>query len=511
MGILPLNRGDAVDAKDLTPETDAKFGNRLVAGALMLTLLFAVYLALRWPLGVSGEWWLPYRANPPGPARVLATLAAAGVFLAAAWLADGRRGGSRLRRGLFAAGLAVLYGVTLFAFGSCGPKGRAEFVAPLFKADAAGLFEREAARIEDAGDYLSTFPEKLRRYRENYEASVRVNNNPPGATMVFYAARRFSERRPGFAEGLARAFFGGEVANPVRVGATVLAGLVFLVGAAAAFVPAWLSAGELGARRAFFIAALGMLSGSAVLFVPGKDTLQLVFLVFIVFCAIRGRATRSWVWGGWLGVAAAAAFFFSPATAVAVVIAFAWWAFVAAGENEWRFTALFWTAAAGGLVVGFGVLWILWGYNSFAALLACYRNHAAFYEHFDRTYWKWALFNLFEFALFFGAPLSATAAAAVGELRPRAVGRRRAAFLAAAAVGVLLLLDIWGKNLGEVARLWVFFMPIAAIGALAALEERLDRRAFLSLSILQVISIMLLRVFVDVWRIEALFRELGLG
>ena len=161
---------------------------------------------------------------------------------------------------------------------------------------------------------------------------------------------------------------------------------------------------------------------------------------------------------------------------------------------------------------GFLALYLLTGYNSIASLVACYRGHAAFYQHFPRTYWKWLLFNPFEFAMFFGGPLAVVVAyhlaRGLPDESPLHPGSARALVLSA--LFVLVLLDISGKNASEVARLWVLFMPFLALPA-AVLEARGTGglRNLVILGGIQAVYVILLRVYLDVWRVEALIHEIA--
>lgn len=101
-------------------------------------------------------------------------------------------------------------------------------------------------------------------------------------------------------------------------------------------------------------------------------------------------------------------------------------------------------------------------------------NHALFYEHNVRTWWKWLLVNPLELTLAVGAPLVVALSAGVWEaLRGGdAASLRRSGVPAFLVVWGLLWLS--GKNMGEAARLWVLLMPWLTVGAAAALEaERL--------------------------------------
>jgi hypothetical protein len=91
-------------------------------------------------------------------------------------------------------------------------------------------------------------------------------------------------------------------------------------------------------------------------------------------------------------------------------------------------------------------------------------NHALFYEHNTRTWWKWLLVNPLEAALAAGGPLAAVAI--VGAVRSR--GTRLFPLVGASAV-VWGLLWISGRNMGEAARLWLLLQPWVVVAAAGAL------------------------------------------
>jgi hypothetical protein len=79
---------------------------------------------------------------------------------------------------------------------------------------------------------------------------------------------------------------------------------------------------------------------------------------------------------------------------------------------------------------------------------------------YPRTYLAWLIINPIELAIALGLP--AAVWCAVGLVRPRCVPRS-----AWATFAVLFLLNLIGRNMGEVARLWMLFLPplLPAAGA----------------------------------------------
>ena len=96
--------------------------------------------------------------------------------------------------------------------------------------------------------------------------------------------------------------------------------------------------------------------------------------------------------------------------------------------------------------------WGITGANPFVVWWWNGRNHARFYEEYARSYPAWVVANPIELTLALG--LAASTWALIGLLAPR-----RAPRAAWAALAVLLVLNFSGRNLSEVARLWLPFMP----------------------------------------------------
>ena len=488
----------------------------------MLALVFlgvsAFYLVMRIPIGIPGEWVTSYHTIFPDAGQMALLAFVLIAFVALAYVLD--LAAARLGRSIRAAAAVVLtaaYGYVLLAVVVCGPLGRGELVVPAFAFDACGLFKNEADKITGAGSYLGAFPDTLTAYAADYRKTVRVNNNPPGTTMLFYGCNKIAAASPALARLASRAVFGPGFAPPsVSFSATVLGAWCILIGTALAFLPAYLITSKLAGRPSYLATAAAMLAGSLVLFNPGNDNMQVTFFLWMVYFFLRRRQGRAALWGLAFGALAAGAFFFTLATAVVVIVLFAWNAaeWYVEGRARTRRDVVFWLGAAVGLLAGFTALRAFLGYNSFAALLACYRNHGAFYSHFPRTYWKWLIYNPWEFVLFTGGPLAAAifwaALRKPGADELAALPNVRLARAAlAATLLVMLVLNVSGKNSSEVNRLWVFFMPLLTIPACVIVSAGAKRRVtILAIAVLQALNILILRSYVDTWRTENLMNDL---
>jgi hypothetical protein len=121
-------------------------------------------------------------------------------------------------------------------------------------------------------------------------------------------------------------------------------------------------------------------------------------------------------------------------------------------------------AAAAAFILPLIALWTVFDVNLLAVWRWNFSNHALFYQHNPRTYWKWLLINPVELALAAGAPLASLAI--VGIARSWRAASRHWGVAAFSVAWMLLWLS--GKNMGEAARLWVFLLPYLVLGAAVA-------------------------------------------
>jgi methylthioxylose transferase len=108
--------------------------------------------------------------------------------------------------------------------------------------------------------------------------------------------------------------------------------------------------------------------------------------------------------------------------------------------------------------------WLVSGANPFIVWRWNLHHHARFYDDFHRTYSLWLWANVIELAIAIGLPTVVWAF--VGLLAPRTVPRAVWATLF-----VLILVNLTGRNMGEVARLWMLYTPPFLIAAARGLER----------------------------------------
>jgi hypothetical protein len=435
----------------------------IAQAALVVALAFALRSGTL-PLGVRGEWeWLRL-ARGPAPLDILfATLA---VLAYAGFAAIGLRflqaRATPGREGLAVAGLlgAALAVQGIVPAGAPEGYGLAKWSLVLHAPSSTGYYTVARREIHDPARFLADYPDWIRR-----QDALHVGTHPPGLFLAEHAllqsfaarpapARWVVDHLPGSVEAGFRAINDYDPLPMADRAALGLTGALTLLACAATVVPLYaLARASLPATAAWSAAVLWPLVPAAILFQPVADTaFPLPATLALALAAHAGRAGSS------RGSALAAAAGVVLALGMAFTLAFLPVGLVVGlvlvstpGVGSRRRGGLLLATGAGFLAPTL-VFWLASGANPFVIWWQNQRNHARFYEEYHRTYRAWVLVNPVELALALGIP--ATLWAIAGLTSPRSAPR-----VAWATLAVLVLLTLSGRNLSEVARLWLPFMP----------------------------------------------------
>jgi hypothetical protein len=135
--------------------------------------------------------------------------------------------------------------------------------------------------------------------------------------------------------------------------------------------------------------------------------------------------------------------------------------------TAWRMRCAVLLATGLGFLVLLLFGWAATGANPLSIGIWNLHHHARFYDEYPRTYYRWLLANPIELAVAMGLPSAVWCL--LGLLSPRKIP---VSFWAA--LLVVALVNLTGRNMGEVARLWMLFIPPLLIAAGSA-YERLER------------------------------------
>jgi len=511
-----------------------------LSSAAVIAILAYVAFAKK-GIGIDLEWAWQTIKEPRYSSLGLPFVTSGVLFLLVALLITRMPIRSRRRE------VSVLSGAALALFlfqGTLAGLGRAGHIDTLFATypPANAYFDR-ASHVDTVAGYLAGYHREIRE--EPFR--VQLSTHPPGSVLFYVPFIRLSERFPHVAGSLCglaqripsvreasevpeiRIALGRRIRRPEHEAAAWLAAIVLRVLASLVVVPLYLLCRlELSPRDALPASVLGAAAPALFLFSPHPD--QLFPLLSCTFFWLVGLGLRRLNWCAALGAGVVlflGLFFSLSFVAVAFVGLVAW------GVSIWRepCRAHLRLALAGlaGLAVPGTLLMLAFGHDALGVWLACAGKNDEFNTHSGRTYWKWLMFNPLELAIFAGAPVfilfwrlwlaDLNHRWLHGELRPGASldsdaaepevdrgddgGARAIPFIADLIIAVgltLLLLNLSGKNLGEVGRLWMIVMPVMAVAAGKTSEKwgRAGAGFLLGLLGLQLAQIAGLRLFLDV-------------
>lgn len=444
----------------------------VVAGALC----FADF-----PLGIPGEWvWS--RLESPGDLGL--TLGVAGfaalLFAGFVWAGATRLPVcQRSEVALWLVGLLVVgFGWLHVAQESAPADYRLSKVAwVLFYPGSSGYFSHARDEGKDFDQFLVEYETLMS------EGDVlHVGTHPPGLFMGYHWLIKTCKWFPTLSEwltasepaSLSDAFdvikynHRGTPSEllPEHRAAVWLAALLTQLAAVATMIPLYLLLRRDFSRETAWLAvSLWPTVPALALFLPKSDVLYSLLGVLFLFAWLTGWETRSAVRCFLAGFVLCLGLTCSLALLpihVLVALLTLWRGWICQpGERvpEAMSKLLFAKSwAAVGFLLPAVTLWASKGVNLLNVWIWNYRNHASFYDEYPRTYWKWLLVNPLEFCVAVGLPLALLAMLGgwrTGSAPPRS--RRNGIVWASLAVWGLLWLS--GKNMGELARLWIVVMP----------------------------------------------------
>ena len=448
----------------------------LAAEASLVAGLTVAIRSGRVPLGVPGEWeWQRVRVGPSAWMMVvgLVLVMAYAAFVAAGYRSLAAGAG---RRKIFA-WLLGLVGASVGVQGAvqeAAPEGYglSKWIFALHSPGSSGYYTVAKIHMGDPARFLADYPGWIAG-----QDALHVGTHPPGLFLVARwmldameahprVARSVCDVAPPSASAAIRVF--RESAGLPRADAASLAmtGALTLLACSATVLPLyWLARSSLTGPASWASAALWPLVPAALMFQPTADT---AFpLLSTTALALTCWATRSGTLRGGLLCASAGLVmatgmeftlaFLPVGLVVALVLA------ISPGRSIPRCSWLI-LATGLGFLAGAFAWWAATSANPFAIWWVNQRNHARFYVEYPRSYLAWTLENPVELAVALGLPVSAWALIGLGTPRegPRVTW---------ATALVLALLTLSGKNLSEVARLWLPLMPPLLVAAGAGLAK----------------------------------------
>ncbi|MBN1461135.1 MAG: glycosyltransferase family 39 protein [Armatimonadetes bacterium] len=470
------------------------------------TVAFGLALTLGWEPGVRGEWvWRRNRLPVNMAASVVASiwLAALATFVCRAGFWE------RLRpraRALFLAALVlsafILQLALLNALGIPWVTPGAYLASP-----NATTYFGIASTIDDPAQWIRQYPDIMRILP--YHAAT----HPPGLVLFFLGVQRgcaalLHEPSPWLADvaGSYNDTFGLSL-RPTEAAAAIASAVLIALLGSLAVVPLYLLARRLADPAAAVCATCLAAAMPGLLLLGASPDLILFGLAVTTLClGYRAWQRHSLVLAALAGLSFALGLFLS--TGFALVAGWALlWAIFGAWRSDDRPRAiqrlvLPVLGALAGLVAWYVALYLVFGYRPIQVALEGLAVHRGITTvETARTYWKWALMNPVECAIFAGLPLmSAAVLSARGTAKqdhPRLRG-----FLLSWLV-LFAALNLSGAVRGEVGRIWLFaYWPLAlAAGTTLSGMGSARGRTVGVLILLQTVQVLMMKAYLTIYSI----------
>ena len=502
--------------------------------ALATVLVSALVWMRTWHIGIAGEWQWPYflqweNCFAAAPALFLCALMAVivAVFL--------RRGLSEKRNEIVAVGLCAALSLGIVLEAAQAAPGAPYDAYDSIVAPWAGGYYAEAAHVSNMGSYLKNYARMISQLRVDDPIRGHIADHPAGPVVFHWTVNRALDRWP----AMARWFTPAGAGEPIHLGARTTtwrwsaeefarselsdgqfagiwaSALLFRLGYWLSLILVYFLVRGICSRESALLAlALSALIPSLHLFSPYPDLLFPLFTVATFYSWRRALQRGSAAWAGLSGAIAVIGLLWSMSLLATVALVGVYSLLIAwrsaaerranLGIGDWLRAACAW---AGAFLVCSLLPRLLFGYDVWSVWKTSLVQHATFSAHFPRSYWAWSLFNPVEFAVFAGVPtLLLLITAATADLRRWWPARSRQALssLPWALLLVLAALNLSGKNLGEVARLWMFLMPFAAAAGACALSSLDGKRGWIAAAVLALaaVQMMVFRLSLNVFGLE---------
>lgn len=447
----------------------------LVLGALAAALVLTRTILL----GLLGEWVWPYVPAFHLTGAVVPAIGLFAIYSLIAFLLWKKREAKRWLPLLLVALVIVAWLGQIALNAACG-RGLV-FLGACVASPVSTTYYSEASKVEGVLDYIRTYPDLMPSMDQH------AATHPPGAVLVYWALK-------GFAYNLAVSFgslsqdwlaahsdevllwramvkrgAGADLTEMQLLGAGLVAWLIGLLGMLG-LIPAFLLARRLAGLEAAVVTALCYpLVPGQMLFLPALDLLfpPLVFtLGWLLLKSLEPRQRWLAVLAGLL-LAGGVFINFGLLALLPLFGLFAW--LLGRSLKEAPNSRKVLLGATCFAAAGFAVPMLVWARLTDFPLMWSQAMAAHHALTATRTYSFWLGLNLLDVAIFLG--LAAWPLLASGLARwPR--NQSLLTLFTLSVCSILLLVDLSGSVLGEVARIWLFFyMALLPFVAWLALER----------------------------------------
>lgn len=380
--------------------------------------------------------------------------------------------------------------------------GMAKWAMCTFYPASSGYYSVAANQVNHLPEFLENYPDWIKK-----QDALHIGTHPPGLILEAKLWIDFWESRPrasqillnnliGELRGAVRMLVPGKRFPEHQLAAIVSISITHWLFCTLAIFPIWKMMRRLdfSPSTAWQIAAIWPVVPSAVMFQPASDIVFPVFTVTAFVLSLESvKSNFNYKWLAFeslvCGLILSFGMFLSLVfLAVGLIVAFLLLFTSELTRNQKLGRLIF-------VGIGFISGTTLWGVITNANPLKIWYynkiNHGRFYVEYPRNYFKWVLADIVELSFGFGLPLTCLLllGTVLFMLREKISDNQFQPFLFTSLV--LTGLVISGKNLSEVSRLWLPFMPVLLV-PVAFILERFSKYRMLGLWVIALLMVQII-------------------
>lgn len=358
--------------------------------------------------------------------------------------------------------------------------------------NAAGYFT-EASKLKFPSSLLSNYSKKMHALAQH------ARNHPPGAILVSWKINNLLLGYNKFNEYISNKFMKdnahvslGLLTARKRAGLFIWSIIVTLLTALTPIAIYLFSRFMYGYKNAMLASALWLLIPSPLLFYSNLDSVYALFSILIIYFFYRSLFSENILWLLLAGIVLSISLFFTYAFLFFILLFFIVYLFMLLTK---KITIPSLTKK--GLLIlipvliFYSVLFLKYNFNCIQTFLEI-KNFVTGDLMTFRPYFTWIFFNILEFIEFLGIPIIFLFAKKAYDLTKSKTNTKKI-FLLSYLV-VMLFFNFSGTALGEVARVWIFLMPVFVIFAGKKLTELKNKKLIYLVMFIQLIIIIVQKV-----------------
>lgn len=411
----------------------------LYLSTLVLGAIFFLLRTSSLPLGNS-QWTWNYLNHPLNSSfyfPLLAVLALGLLLFAALHL--------KLKEKFYLPLLVAIVFVLQISFFSAGlDQPSPVLLDKIIRHSGVTSYFNDAQNINSLGEFLHEYPRLIPGLQ------MHSQTHPPGPIVFFYGLIKLSQ-------------ITGDSFNPALCGAYA----IVLIASSSVILIFYLTRELYDRRTALIASGLYGLTPALIMFTPEMDQIYPLFFLILVYLLIKSFKRKKYFFAWLIGLLLAAFIFFSYLFLTFALAFFLIWViyYLNTDRKDKKTVAHFAIGSAVRIALAFALVnlayGVIFGNNIFDIYRASMPYHKAFLA--TKSYSLWLTYNLYDFILFLSLPVTF---GIIFSLR-----KAKLNLMLWFSIAMLLIIDLSGKNRGEVARIWLFLTPFTTIAASSYIKK----------------------------------------